>query len=280
MDYSYITIPLCIFIISYIIYKITGYQLIATFYTWCVFLILIIMSIFIPRFKYIIYIILVIYYNNIKLLVDVSTSVYKILYKYNKQKDNNIVRNISIDIFNNNFRFIHNFDKIPKIPTIFVVNYVNDRVENIALCTFPINTCSIFAGWLSPLNNILTPIIFRKDKGNDYDNIKNKVLNMHNKGFHIFSYIERPCSSINYKGIGKIRSGMFSIAKELGISVTPVIIDRIQYSNFGLLRKQNFQIYVGDSINVLDIKKSMRDTKNLFKNKMHEFINQKYDNMF
>jgi len=279
-----LTIIISIVIISYIMYIIMDLRLVASLYSWSLyvwslFIILVIISLFRPTFRYIIYIFLIFYYNNVKLLIDVSTNIYKI-YKNGKQKDNFLIRNMCTNILNDNFRFIHNFNNIPKIPTIFVCNYIHDRIENIALFTFPINICPIFASALTSLNNIATPIIFREDKDSNYNKIKNKISTVHNKGFHIFSYIETAYSSIDKNGIGKLRSGMFSIAKELGITITPVVIDRIHYSNFSIINKQNFQIYIGESIHVTDIKNDMYNTKKLFRTKINEFLCQKYNNVF
>ena len=76
--------------------------------------------------------------------------------------------------------------------------------------------------------------------------------------------------------ISKLRSGMFSIAKELNVSVTPVCVDYID-TYFGAITNQNFRIRVGDTFMIDDTNISIQKTKKFFKETMKEFKKRKYE---
>jgi hypothetical protein len=254
-----------------------------------IFSVLIVMFIFIqslsiPRiYKDILTVVMfIIYRNNIYICIDLISVFFKIFTKYpsNAREDNYIVTNLVTEIFNSNFRFKHNFENIPKHTTIFVANYISDRYENISCITLPIHVCPVMADlFVSKLkfDKILTHVITRKNSSkNNYEEIKNKMKTTLDKNISIFVYIEKESSAIG-NPIGIIRSGMFSIAKELNISITPVCFDHIEYNKLGIIYKQNYRIHVGDTFYVTDIKKDIHKTRVFLRDKLTEFKKTKYD---
>ena len=276
MNLYSIIIPLCIFIIAFIVYK-CSFVLIGSFYIWLILIIIFTSSLFTrPVIKYIIFAFLLLYNRNISLFFDFIHTIYT-CYKIPDRVDNTIARNLVIDLFNRNFRLIHNFEKLPKTPTILLANYVKDRVENLACIMLPVDICPMVAEPLKGLGNLITPIIVRGES-KQYDEMKKQIKDAHDNGFYVFVYIEKCCSYITKDHLGPIRNGIFNIAKDLGITVTPIAFDSILY-NHGMLKKQNYQICVGDTFKVQNINDSKYKTRRFLRDKIKYFNSTKLNNL-
>lgn len=270
-------IPFSIFLIAFIIYK-CSFVLIGSFYIWFFLVILFSISMFSkPVIRYIIFVFLILYRRNILLFFDFIYSLY-MCYTVPNRVDNTTGRHLVLDLFNRNFRVINNFEKLPKTPTIIVANYVKDRVENLACIMLPVDICPMMSRMLKGLGTLITPIIVRKDS-NSYDEMKKQIQEMNEKGFYVFVYIEKCCSYITKNHLGPIRNGIFNIAKELDIPVTPVAFDRIVY-NHGVLKKQNYQICVGETFKVDNVNDSKYTTRRFLGNKIKYFNKTKFDNCY
>jgi len=273
---------LYILLLEFILYKCVGYTLHTSFYIWVFLFTLFIYSMFIKsHMRYIIYTILLLYQSNIQFFFDFSYTIYK-GYKYGKSSintNNYITRILTTNLFNKNFNIIHNFDKIPEKPTIFLSNYVKDRVENLACMLLPVNLCLLIAESLKPLENFINPIITRGDS-KQYYIMKDKINDFHKKGFNIFVYIEKSNSSINDEKLGVIRNGIFAIAKDLNISITPIAFDRIVYDKYGILNRQNYQIRIGDTLKVDNINDSKYKTRRFLDSQIKYFNKTKFTNCY
>ena len=268
-------------IIALIMYKCGGYKLIASLYIWAVLISLFISSFFVrPIIKYIIFTILLIYGRNIQFFFDCSSSLYKCFrYRKNNLENNYVTRVLVTDLFNKYFRFSHNFEKIPKKPTIFVANYVKDRTENMACIMLPVDICPLTSTALTFLTKFITHIII-KGASNQYDKMKEKINEMLSNGFYVFIYIEKICSSITDNDFGFIRNGLFNIAKDLDVSITPVAFDRILYNKYGILEKQNYQICVGDTFKVDTVNDVKYKTRRFFRDKIKYFSKTKFEECY
>jgi hypothetical protein len=226
--------------------------------------------------------IFILYKNNIFICMSLITTLFKIFTQYpaNLRSNNIVVRNLVTDIFSSNFRFKHNFEKIPKHKTIFVANYIADRYENISCITLPVHMCPVTAEFFVShlkFDKILTHVITRKNKTkNNYKEIKRKIKNVLEENISIFVYVEKESSSIG-NSVGIIRSGIFHIAKELNISITPVCFDHIEYNKCGIIQRQNYNIHVGDTFYVNNVKTDIYNTRVFLRNKLIYFKNIKYD---
>lgn len=227
----------------------------------------------------IIIIVVTIYRNNIILTTRIVSSVVKTIYNNppSTRSDDAILRNIVEDSFGSTFKLHKEFDKFPSQPSILVCNYCKDRMENSACILFPADLAIMMRDGLKKtvhLHKIVKWPIYTKAKGN-YEDTKKQVKEHMKQGRHVFTYITKhPKLRPDY--IPVIRSGMFSIAKELGVPVTPVCIDYID-TNMGAITYQNFRIRVGDTFMVDDINDSATRTKTFFKETMSEFIRRKYE---
>jgi len=114
-------------------------------------------------------------------------------------------------------------------------------------------------------NHIISPIICRKLKGKDFENIKNKVYEYINNGTSVFAYANNGISGTT----GRIRTGLFKIAKKLNITITQIAIDNINYL-FNCIQYQKFEIKIGETFYVND---PIRDAI-----KTHRFFSKSYKN--
>jgi hypothetical protein len=237
----------------------------------------------IPIVKYSIIISILIYYK--KNLYLVSNTFYIIfLASYintsNFRKNNDIISKMSHKLLKSNFKLITNFENLPVKPTIFVCNYSQDRIEHLAFITLPRDIVFMMRD-SNVYNNLrftkmLKWYIFTKLKGGYNDN-KIQVLKHLTQGRDIFVFITKyPKMKPNYIPI--VRSGMFSIAKEINSTITLVAIDYIDIK-YGIIPYQNFRIQIGDTFNVDDVKACVYKAKKFFKNTLSEFINTKYINL-
>lgn len=195
---------------------------------------------------------------------------------YISKKDNTEIREDVTRLFKSVFKFKENFYHLPSSPSIIVCHYVYDRFENMASIMIPKNL-SIIASRnvinISKLNYIVNNMIPREDYKNSYENIKLDIKKQIEQGNYIFAYITKATHKYTY--IGNMRTGLFSIAKELGVPITPIAIDYIDYS-YGIIHYQNFHMHVGDTSYVEDVRTSMYNTRIFFKNRLKYFQRNKY----
>ena len=167
-------------------------------------------------------------------------------------------------LFYTHFNYKHNFYNLPTKPTIYVANYVMDRIENISCILIPTRLCVIMgSGFIDhfKLNKIVKYTHATRKHSGEYQEVKSSIKNKLNSGISVFSYISRPFISNH---IGKVRSGMFRIAKELNVTITPIYFDYIKHS-YGVIPFQDFNIVVGDTFYVNNIELSVYRTKLFFK---------------
>ena len=274
-----IVAPVAIFVFAFIMYNCVGHRLITSFYIWLLLFLLFIGSLFARRIiRYIIFAVIILYGRNIQFFLDFTYSLYK-GYKIPGKTDNHVTRILVTDLFHRYFRIIHNFHKIPKKPTIFLSNYVKDRVENLACVMLPVDICPMIAKWLSFLQNFITPVIIRGES-KQYDIIKEKIKEMHDKGYYVFVYIEKWCSGITDERLGSIRNGIFNIAKDLDVTVTPIAFDRVLYSKYAILKKQNYQICVGDTFKIDDVQYCKYKTRRFLGDRIKYFSKTKFNECY
>jgi hypothetical protein len=231
------------------------------------------------RYKILLFcIIIIIYRKSIIFFYDIYNTIY--IYKYIKpistRSTNTVIIQSVQSIFKKHFKLIHNFDKLPMHPTIYICNYVRDRYENIACMLIP-RECAIVM--IKPImkitgfDNLLQNIITRNHNGGgDLNNIKNQVDTHIKKGTSVFVYGSIP----SHNGmIGRVRKGMFVIAKQLGITITQVAIDYISH-NVGIIPYQRFEIKIGETFHVQDPGTGSIKTRRFYKKSLREFTRKKF----
>jgi hypothetical protein len=204
--------------------------------------------------------------------------VYKLAYidSVENRKDDTLLKDVVKKIYNPTLNLKTNFKKIPDIPTIFVSNYCNDRLENLSCILIPKNIAILMRDGLkktTKLHKLVKWPIFTKENKN-YEHTKNEIITHVNQGRSIFAYITKyPSDKPNV--IHTVRSGLFSIAKELNIPITLVAIDFID-TKFNNIQKQNFHIEIGETFKVDNIREAIYKSRKYFQKTLTKFIKQKY----
>jgi hypothetical protein len=206
---------------------------------------------------------------------------------YNKK----CFKEVCLNMFNNEqIKLQHNFYKIPKHNTIFVVNYPITKLEYLVCNILPVPTCLVS----SEQGNLLLNLVYDKDefisfpsskKRKNFNNIEKRIKKtIQNK--NIYVYVENIDGKAGGEKIGhlrigsgknevrNIRSGMFHIAKNNNLSITPLAVDYVHFNN-NKIPNQNFNIRVGetkifsenDDIDqyIQNIKKFFKESKKIFK---------------
>jgi len=192
---------------------------------------------------------------------------------YISQKDDTVIREDVTDLFKSAFRFHDNFGKLPDKPSIIVCNYVWDRFENLASIIIPRNLAIVIANdfiMKSKLNYLVKHFILRNENGNSYERMKLEIKNHIDNDRYVFVYVSKAACYIS-----KLRSGMFRIAKELNIPITPLAVDYID-SYYGVIPYQNFYMYVGETFYVDDVDSDMYRTRKFFTERVEFFKRNKY----
>lgn len=220
-----------------------------------------------PQLYIIIICIVIIYKNNIKLFL-LSLNIIK---KHLNNRNINKLKESS-NIFFNILNLNHNFERLPSHPTIYVGNYPCTYLDSIYLTLLPNTTIIIGDNKITrnTWGKLLDDIIYRKQK-NAYEDIKKEIQKKLLSGKSVFAYVtsrgELEDTRIFF---GRIRTGIFRIANELGSTITPIAFDTIK-TNMGCIVDQNFRIFVGETTYVHDVTKVILDSKYFFRNKIRKF---------
>ena len=273
-------------ILSLIIVLIPSLKLFCGFYytfgTFALLLILFIIILFLKinlKVKAMILLSLFLFFKNTYLTVGKTlVNVYKLAYidSVDKRKDDTALRNVVRRIYSPNLILKTNFKKLPDKPTIFVSNYCNDRIENLSCILIPKDIAILMRDGLKntvKLHKLVKWPIFTTEK-NNYENTKSEIIKHTNEGRSIFAYITKyPLDIPNV--VHSVRTGLFSIAKELDIPVTLIAFDFID-TKFHNIQKQNFHIEIGETFKVDNVKDAVYKTRKYYKKALTKFINQKY----
>ena len=155
-----------------------------------------------------------------------------------------------------------NIENIPSNPTIYLANYPCNYIEYLVHGLFCDKFCLVVYG---PAIKVLKHIygeehLIAVEKGH-FDKVQNEIESKIKDGYSIFSYIER--DYYNRKGdfeLCDLRTGMFSIAKNIDVNITPVCIDHIDHF-YGITDGSVFKIKIGDTFKVTDPIKALNITK-------------------
>lgn len=221
--------------------------------------------------------ILTLYNKNLLMFTQLLSTLRILLMRYpvEKRKNDTVVQYHVTKFFQRHFVFKQNFHNLPSKPTIIVANYVRDRLENIACIMLPIPLCVVMGnGFITNirLHKIVKHVFGTKKTSGEYEIVRDHIKEKLNNGISIFSYSVRPFIDDH---IGKVRSGMFRMAKELGVTITPVYFDHIDYK-CGFVLEQNYSVVVGDSLYVKNIEEDVYRVKKFFRDTSRELKRVKY----
>lgn len=183
-----------------------------------------------------------------------------------------VFRIASIFLFNSNLNLNIN-SKLPTTPTIIMANYPANYCEYLVQGLFGDKICLVVHG---PAIKILQFIHGKKrlipvNGKNQFYLVEKEVRKKIQEGYHIFCYVEKEYHNRKNKyAIDTVRSGMFSIAKNVNCTITPIVVDHI--SNFnGVIDNFNFNIFIDKTRYVKDVKKEVDNVTKLYRNKLRKF---------
>jgi len=203
---------------------------------------------------------IILYINTIKALKLVIYVIASGVISKNKKHLSIMIQNT----YRNIFHFTDNFHMLPHGNTIIVANHPHNPIDYMAYKMLP-KKVAIVAGGLHSLvnwtNNEDEHIFYNLYKSKNTKELKYKIKQKI-KEMSILVFIENhKLIPLNYDGrkIAKLRTGIFHIAKELDIPITPLVIDRIHQS-YGSIHQQPFRMVVGETFSVVDTKLSVSHT--------------------
>ena len=171
-------------------------------------------------------------------------------------KNRTLPTNIIKYSYNNFFYFSHNFSKLPKENTIILANHPHNLLDYVAFKMLPMKVAIVAGGLhflVSWTCNKDECILYNLYKKKNFDEIKEKIKEKI-KEMPILMFVENhhkiPFNN-NGRRIAKLRTGIFHIAHELNIPITPMVIDRID-SSFGIIHQQPFRMLIGPTFIVED----------------------------
>lgn len=215
-----------------------------------------------------------IYNKNIRLIYNIIYTAVNTMYNSNRNdnllndKVTNIYKNVGLEI-------ISNFEQLPSTPSILVANYCRDRIENPFCVTIPKKLAILMQRGFRKINMngiINYPIYVEGHGQGNFENISTAIKNAIELGNYVFVYINEPSY---YDYIGRLKSGIFKIAKQHNIPVTPIAFDYID-TFFGYIPNQKYHIKVGETNYVTDVNKSRYMISKYYKKCQKEFKKSKY----
>lgn len=222
--------------------------------------------------------ILLIYRKNFSVLFNISISSCQTLNTPQKdRKDDSLLAKKIVNIYQRNgIKIVTNFERLPPHSTIILANYVNDRIENAFCILIPRKLSILMQSSFKKLNmdNIIHKPVYVTGVGKGNTKyVSREVKKSIDEGNDFFSYINNPGY---YEYLSRPKKGMFVIAMEHNISVTPVTFDKIDTS-FGYIGCQNYFIKVGDTFYVDNITTARNKTIRFYRESLKEFNKEKYN---
>jgi hypothetical protein len=266
-----------ILIILFLVLLLPGIKLISIcYYSFILFIVLLLIIILIcslrinSKLKILILIVLISCTKDLILIVSKTLgyiSYYKFLKKQVPNKEETI-NNVK-ELFEPNIKLDLNFKKLPDKPSIFICNYCNDRLENLACILIPKKMAVIMKSKI--FSKFVDYTIFTKDSGSSYDKIKKEIGEHVGNGVSVLSYVTN--APKGRRDVRKMRSGMFRMANELNIPITLVTIDYLDIDF--TVKKQKLYMEIGDTFYVDDINEAMAKTKLYFRKTLRKFRKNK-----
>lgn len=166
------------------------------------------------------------------------------------------------------------YNTFPSTPTIIMANYPANQAEYLVQGLFGNKVCLVATekacSFLKFFHGKDTLIAIKKGK-NNFDEIQKIVKKKLQQGYHIFCYIEKEFyKRKNIYSTTELRAGMFSIAKNIGCTITPIVVDHISHFR-GIIDNFNFKIYIDKTRYVDDVQKEVTEVTQLYKNKLRKF---------
>ena len=154
-----------------------------------------------------------------------------------------------------------NLEALPKHPTIVMANYPSNYVEYFVQALVPNVVLLVHGPAVRVLRYVMGEEKLIPVTRGSYAKTRESVRKALEKGSNIFCYVERDYwkRSDPFK-MTEFRSGMFSIAKEIGATITPLVADHICHTG-GVIDGRPFVVQVGQTQRVSDVVQRMQSVR-------------------
>ncbi len=224
--------------------------------------------------RYMLLILYILLRESAKICFYVITGVIGTLMGYKES-----YKSLAYGVFTRSMRFISNFDKLPTNPTIYLVNYPVTILEYALPSILPKPVCMVSSDRAKKLLSLAYEpenfLVFDSRKKNNYENLR-ELIRERIKKVSLYVYVDDMSKRINDNHIGTLRKGMFYIANELGITITPIAMDTIA-TRHGIIPPQKFEVKVGDTQEVDDPKLTMYNVRKFLLDEKRRFSETKFD---
>ena len=185
-----------------------------------------------------------------------------------RRRGKSVYKKIVNKIFREYFEFRHNFSAIPSTPTIFIATYPAGAIEYLAPALLPTPTYFIASARAKSVMSRVYPTdecgYLPHGKKQLYQMTK-ELIGKKIKTMSVFLYVE-DMSRRYGREVGGLRKGVFWIAKELGVTVTPIVIDSLRES-WGRVPHQRYEIFIGPTMHVEDPLSTLIEVRNMMRKK-------------
>lgn len=211
---------------------------------------------------------LIMYYRTLKLLIMMlQIFFYK---KHDYQPLQQLVRNEW-----NSMNFTENFRDLPSTNSIIIANYPSELIEYSAILLIPRKITPIIISVIKPFVKFgIDLLLVNKEQKNNYQHLKKSIKDKIKHG-SIFCYINNPSTIIHKGHLGQIRKGIFNIAYELKIPITPMMVDTIDHT-FGSIMNQRLQIHIGPTEYIDSPAEYIQKSRKYFQEKSTMFAKTKH----
>jgi len=226
--------------------------------------------------RYMVLILLILLSKSIEVFGYISKGVIKTL-----MGDKEGYKYLARGVFVESLRFHHNFEALSKEHTIYLVNYPVTILEYALASVLPTPVCMVSSDRAKKLLSLAYEpdnyLVFDSSKKNNYEHL-NELIRERIKKVSLYVYVDDMSKRISDDHVGTLRKGMFYIAKELGVNITPIAMDSI-VTKGGIIVPQKFEVSVGETHKVEDPVKSMYEVRKFLLNEKKRFMNTKFESI-
>ena len=209
--------------------------------------------------------------------VLITGKLLKLGFWISRQQGKLVYKRIVGEIFKEHFEFRHNFSSIPSTPTIFVATYPASLVEYLSPALLPVPIYFIASTYARPFMSR----VYCDDECGYIPHGKKQRYQMTKmlikeklRTMSVFLYVEDKSRRYG-RELGGLRKGIFWIAKELGATITPVVLDNVTES-LGRIPDQRYEVYVGPTMYVHDPLSTLIDVRTMMRKKKASLRKSKF----
>jgi hypothetical protein len=169
-------------------------------------------------------------------------------------------------IFTEHYKTTHNLDELKNTrSTIFVTNYPCPLFNYPMVELLPTNTCVIGFDERYWGVKLFARHYYKLKAKDNYTHLKTFVADVTSRGFNVLAFVEdvNDPNKRDVNTLGRIKSGMFSIAASLKLPIIPIYISVMPFT-YGWPSSRTHHIWAGEKMIVQDPEQSRLVVKAFF----------------